>query len=242
MTVNTTKFTNWQDGRQPGAPFTECSPNLVVLGDFLAKRWGLVSLGCYGIRPTRDNAEAWSSHAFGAARDLRYQDPGPGREVLLAEILPWLIENSDELGIQAIHDYAGGRIWRSTRGDGKGAYWKDQPHSSTGMGQPWALWIHIEVHEAAWADSRSIEDKLAKPTVPAATLRPGDRGPQVAALFNWLRFFGFTKARNTPTVYKRATVRAVKRLQRKAGLAVDGRYGPRTAAAFQQIVDQVGAA
>jgi hypothetical protein len=237
MTVNTTRFTNWQDGRQPGPPWTTCSPNLVVLGDWMRKRWGLMDLGCYGIRPVR-GGEKWSSHAFGAGRDLRYANPGPGRDVLDNEILPWLIENSDEFGVQAIHDYATGRIWRSNRGDGKGAYWKDQPAAESGMGQPWAQWVHIEVTEESWGDARPVEDRLAGVIVPAPTLRVGDQGPVVAALFDWLRFFGFTKARKTPTVFGRSHERAVKRLQRRLGVApVDGRYGPLTAAAFQKHVD-----
>ena len=97
MTVNTTKFTNWQDGRQPGPPLTTCSPALVSIDAYLQKRWGGSNLGCLGSRAVRDG-NAWSSHAFGAARDWRYENPGPGRQVLLDEALPFLIEIRGKVG------------------------------------------------------------------------------------------------------------------------------------------------
>ena len=79
------------------------------------------------------------------------------------------------MGIQAIHDYKGGRIWRSTRFDGRGAYWLAQKPSSTGMGQSWAGWIHIEVHADAWFDPRSVEERIAGVVPPRPTLRRGDK-------------------------------------------------------------------
>jgi hypothetical protein len=239
VTVNTTKFTNWQDGRQPGPPFNSCSPNLVALNAYIDKRWGGMDLGCYGVRAVRDG-EKWSDHAFGAGRDRRYENPGPGRAVLLDEILPFLIDNSDELGIQAIHDYKGGSIWRSTRYDGKGAYWKDQPRSGA-MGASWAGWIHIAVHADAWFDGRSVEDKLAGRLVPAPTLRQGDKGPEVRWLYDYMQLLRFTR-RKPRNVFDRRLVGAVKRMQRKVGFKRadrDGVYGPRTAAAFRAYVQEI---
>jgi hypothetical protein len=238
VTVNDTEFTNWQDGRQPGPPLTTCSPALVSLDTYLQKRWGGSNLGCLGSRAVRGGS-TWSSHAFGAARDWRYENPGPGRAVLLDEVIPFLIANSAELGIQAIHDYKGGRIWRSNRGDGKGAYWKDQPKSSTGMGQTWAGWVHIEVHAKAWFDGRSVEDKLGGRIVPEATLAFGDKGPEVRWLYDYMQLLGFTK-RTPGNVFDRPLVWAVRRMQRKVGFKRadrDGVYDQWTAVAFQHYVE-----
>jgi hypothetical protein len=234
MTVNTSVFTDWQDGRQPGAPLDTCSPALQSLNVYMSKRWGGMDLGCYGRRPVRGGA-TWSSHSFGAARDWRYENPGPGRAILLDEVLPFLIEHSKELGIQAIHDYKGGRIWRSNRGDGKGAYWKDQPKSSSGMGQSWAGWIHIEVHQGAWFDGRSVEDKINQRLVPAPTLRQGARGPEVLWLAEYMQLLGFTRVTPQP-VFDRRLAAAVGRMQRKVGVKPDKVYGPSTAAAFERYV------
>jgi hypothetical protein len=237
VTVNTTEFTDWGDGRQPGPPFDRCSPNLVALDTYLRKRWGGMDLGCYALRPVR-GGQAWSDHAF-AARDWRYENPGPGRDVLLDEVLPFLIDNSAELGIQAIHDYKGGRIWRSTRYDGKGAYWKAQPTSSTGMGQSWAGWIHVAIHAKAWFDGRAVEDKLADRLVPAPTLRRGDKGPEVRWLYDYMHLLGFTR-RQPRNVYGTGLARAVRMMQRKVGFKRadrDGVYGPKTAAAFRRHVE-----
>jgi hypothetical protein len=206
---------------------------LVSINTYIDKRWGGQDLGCYGVRAVRDG-EKWSDHAFGAARDRRYVNPGPGRAVLLDEILPFLIEHSDELGIQAIHDYAGGRIWRSDRGDGKGAYWKDQPKSGA-MGASWAGWVHIAVHAGAWFDGRSVEDKIAGVLVPKPTLRLGDKGPEVLRLNEWLLLCKFTPSDPRPTFDRRTRV-GVKRMQRAVGFPRrdrDGVYGPKTAAAFE---------
>ncbi len=105
MTV-ASSFVSWNRGRTPGAPFTAASPNLLLLAAELRARWNLKNLGIYTVRPVRGGT-AWSSHAFGAALDAGYgiRHGGPGIEVLEAEILPWLIENSAELGIQRIHQY-----------------------------------------------------------------------------------------------------------------------------------------
>jgi len=235
VTVQTT-FTSWQDGRQPGPPFNHDSPNLVALRDYLLKRYGGQNLGCYGIRPVRLGS-AWSSHSFGAALDWRWANPGPGRDVLEQEILPWLIANSAELGIDAVHDYVGCRIWRSNRGDGLGAYWKPQPKDSAGMGQSWAQWLHIETTELAWGDARPVDAKVAAdPVLPKPTLRRGSTGPEVARLIDFLRFFGWAPNLPPGTTYTLRVARGVKRMQRAIGASVDGVYGPMAADALGKYV------
>lgn len=272
--VNTTKFTNWQDGRQPGQPWTSCSPNLQILGAFLIRWFGFSPLGCFGLRPVRGGA-SWSSHSFGAATDLRWYLTGavmsrtlrvwqsavdgkrdrtaraavralgflarrlPANDVLAArlvlenDVLPWLIANSAEMNIQAIHDYAGGRIWRSDRGDGQGAYWKVQPTSSSGMGQPWAQWIHLEVHADGWADARPIETRIdSRVFIPRPVLKLGSVGPEVVklrALLGWEQLPGGGKA---GAKFTRQVRRGVRELQRGLGVDDDGVWGPRTARAY----------
>ncbi len=232
MTVNTEYFTNYQDGRQPGAPFDKDSPNLMALNAYLLKRWGGLYLGCYGVRPVR-SGQAWSSHAFGAAIDWRYMNPGAGRAKLESEILPFLIDNSKELGIQAIHDYVGCRIWRSNRGDGQGAYWKTQTKDSAGMGQSWAGWLHIEVDAHFWGDARPVEEKLQKEVVvPAPTIKRGTAGPNVLQLSTELIFLGLCNGKPTKTCTL-TLERGIKRLQKKLRLTPDGVYGPATAARYK---------
>ena len=95
-------FVSWNRGRSPGAPYDKASPNLLVIAAELRARWNLKNLGIYTVRPVRGGT-AWSSHAFGAALDAGYgigasRHNGPGIDVVEAEILPWLISNSAELG------------------------------------------------------------------------------------------------------------------------------------------------
>ena len=148
MTV-ATAFSSWNRGREPGAPFTKASPNLLLLAAELRARWNLKNLGCYVVRPVRGGT-AWSSHAFGAAIDLGYGERhgGPGLAVVEAEILPWLIEHSAELGIQRIHLYQRTRYWEAGRG------WVNK---SPGAGNDW---IHVETHPDRWADITPIAQRL----------------------------------------------------------------------------------
>jgi hypothetical protein len=157
MAVNTTDFHNWQKaGAADKLRFRKASPNLVALRDFLLKRWGGKDIGIYGVRPIR-GGEAMSSHSFGAAMDWRYDNRKEGQAAIR-----WLIKNSKELGIQAIHDYYGGTIWRSVRSAPDKGGWKPaDPDPNTGMGQAWAKWLHIETTKTDWANSTPVEKRLA---------------------------------------------------------------------------------
>jgi hypothetical protein len=157
VTVNTTRFYNWQEAtKADGLRFRKSSPNLMVIKDYVMKRWQGQNLGCYGVRPIR-GGESMSSHSYGAAWDWRY----PTRKVGVT-VANWLVKNSEELGIQAIHDYAGGRIWRSVREGEKGGWKVQKPNPSTGMGQSWASWLHVETTKASWKTSTRVEDRLPK--------------------------------------------------------------------------------
>lgn len=157
MTVNTTDFYSWQNAN--GADrvrFRKASPNLLALKDYVMKRWGGKDIGLYGVRPIR-GGEAMSSHSFGAAWDWRYDTRKEGQAAIR-----WLIKNSKELGIQAIHDYYGCTIWRSVRNaPDKGGWKQAEPSPSSGMGQPWAKWLHIETTKNDWGNKKRVEDRLA---------------------------------------------------------------------------------
>lgn len=160
-------FANWSTSGLDWlkAPYNACSPNLVVIGAELDKRWpGGQNLGCHVDRTIRDG-ESISAHAYGAARDWRY--PAGSKDA----VIRWLIDNSAELGVQAIHDYAGCRIWRAGRttdvADAHGAWWKAQaPNTANGMGQAWADYLHVETHPARFGDTTPIDQRLAPPAPP----------------------------------------------------------------------------
>ena len=108
--------------------------------------------------------KAPSSHR-GAAFDWRYmaadgsKGPGPGRQALLREVLPFLLSHSLELNIQQVHDYVGCAIWKAERAGNSDGGWKTQPVGSQ-MGKPWAGWIHVEAGEWGWDDGRPVVVKL----------------------------------------------------------------------------------
>lgn len=254
MTVNKA-FYNWvTSGLEPGAaPYNRCAPALDSILNYLVATYGGKSLGCFGVKeiPGKDLP---SAHSFGAALDWRYKDPGPGRRKITSEVIPFLIENSKELEIQAIHDYFGSRIWRANRSGDDAGGWRDQPAStSTGMGQKWAHWLHLEVTRAGWADGRTVPEKLgiAPPPPPPSpfdpangkfgawpsrvnkpTIRRGANGDAVKYLQGVLR-----KCRYQVTVdgvFAAETDDRLRRFQRQNKLTVDGVCGPRTWAVIDE--------
>jgi len=201
-----TKFVSWQKAGEPGAPYDRPSPNLETLRAHLAGRWHLKYLGTYNVRRARGSM-AWSSHAFGAAVDLGFgaRHGGPGIDVLEAEILPWLIDNSAELGIQRIHHYQRSRYWEAGRG------WV---YKSPGAGNDW---IHVETTREAWADARPVTERLlgsspspsTAPTAPTPPKYPGR------------------------PVKRGSTGLNVRRIQLRLHLTADGKFGPQTEAAVR---------
>lgn len=165
-----TNFFNWATSGLPYSepPFEDCSPNLVQLRKYLRERWGGYSLGCEGDRPIREGT-AISSHAFGAAEDWRYTPVVSGskdvpRHVAIGEVLPFVINHSAELHIDAIHDYFGDRIWRAGRtpytADAHTSWWKQQNGNGSGMGETWATYFHFETNYDGWGDATAIVDRL----------------------------------------------------------------------------------
>lgn len=144
------------------APYNACAPNLRVIRDELNARFGVgVDLGCHVDRSIRDGS-AISDHAYGAALDWRYPDDTKD------DVIAWLIDNSAELHVDAIHDYVGCRIWRAGRTkyvtDAHTLWWRAQtPNPNNGMGQAWAAYLHIATNRAGFADTTPIPDRFPPP-------------------------------------------------------------------------------
>lgn len=254
MTVSR-EFFNWgHSDLPPGkAPYNKCAPALTAINKYLTDRYGGQSLGCFNVRDIKGTSVP-STHSWGAARDWRYADPGPGRRVAEREIIPFLINNSAELGIQAIHDYLKSRIWRASWVSNTSDGWQDiKPDPAKGMGASWATYIHIEVNQRQWADGRSVEEKVGETPEPPkpqpfapkhgkfgdypyrkkSVLRLGSQGDEVRYVQGVM-----DKDRIQTSVdgdYGRLTDRSVRRFQQRHKLKVDGIVGPST----WSVVDQL---
>jgi hypothetical protein len=216
-------YTPWTS-LQPAAPHTTCSPNLLALRDHLLATYGGQFLGCYNPRPIRGGT-AWSSHAFGAAIDWGYGErhKGPGRQVMLEQVLPWLIANAQLLGVQQIHDYGGNRYWQNYRG------WIMRP---PGQGPNDSL--HIETDAKSWALNTSISARLKPETAaslnkPPRTLKRGSTGVEVKRLQTELATLGYYLL-NIDGKFGPRTEEALKAYQAANGLKVDGLFGPKSRA------------
>jgi peptidoglycan hydrolase-like protein with peptidoglycan-binding domain len=220
---------------------------------FLRDRWGGKNLGILSVppRPMRGGSQP-SLHCWGMALDWSWE--GPGRAAA-DEVIEFLLANTGPLAIQAVHDYEQCRYWKSYSG------WKSATKSSsTGFGQPWARWLHVERTWGAANDARTIDEALRAgggqaPTdtgtststtsaspLPDPTIRPGAQGANVSLLQDFLRTHGFADFARSDGEYGPRTTQAVQNAQTDfAGKgwyapAVDGEYGPGTHAAAVKLV------
>lgn len=152
-------FYDWQRLGPPMALPAGCSPNLQVIRREFVVRRGMASLGCRDAAATSDSGGI-STHRW-AALDLSTLPLT--RSEVVDWLCPFIVGWSEELGVQALHDYVGQRIWRAGRTndvrEACNAWWRAQPKSKSGMGQPWATWIHLEVRPDRWFDNRSFADR-----------------------------------------------------------------------------------
>lgn len=227
-------FYNWQGGLQPGAPYTYTSPNLKAVRDELGKRFGGTYLGGYGVRTIRDG-EPWSSHAFGAAIDWRIDDA-----TTRGNAIGWLVANFDVLGVQAVHDYVGCRIWRAHRypGQDPATWWRPQvASSSNGMGQAWAVWLHIETDRTNWANATPVASRLTTPApAPTVTFDPA-RG--IWGLYPLNTAKATVRQTDSPVTREVADLvrylQGVLRLKASQPVTIDGDFGPQTATAVRNV-------
>ena len=120
---------------------------------FLSGRWGGKNLGILSVppRPMRGGSQP-SLHCWGMALDWSWESPG---RAAADEVIEFLLANTGPLAIQAVHDYERCRYWKSYNG------WNTATKSSsTGFGQSWARWLHVERTWAAANDARSIDEAL----------------------------------------------------------------------------------
>lgn len=255
MTVATTGHFNWSAKPEDPA-YDRCSPNLLLIRAEMQARWHLANLGCYGERSIR-GGEALSAHSHGAADDNRYQDvPGnpkyqglAGRDVAVAEIMPWLVANSLELHISAIHDYVGARIWHPENG------WHPASKNSAGryndpnMGGAMNGWLHVEPTLAGWSDSTPIALRLSDlhpPTTPPSaggkfvhqTVKKGDTNADVYALQVILRKGAGQREVLVTGTFDAATEQALRNVQSVNHLTADGVAGPKTWTQLDIIANQ----
>ena len=199
-----------------------------------AVAWGGADLGILAKPPRAVRAgDTPSLHNWGMAWDWRWQDPGPGRQVA-DEVIEFCLTNAERLGIQAVHDYQGTRFWKSYAGWRPGT-----PNPNTGMGQPWAQWLHIERtwhsanlatsieallgggSAAAPADTARVQVPTSPPdsdgtqqtVLPAGPLRRGSVGADVGRLQDFLRQFGFAEFSRSDGVFGPRTEAAVIKAQ-----------------------------
>ena len=235
------------------APPPRAPVGMTVLRDHVMSRWGGANLGILAQppRPVRAGSSP-SLHNWGMAWDWRWHGPGPGRDAA-DDVIAFCIDNSAQLGVQAVHDYERCRYWKSYAG------WRDgTPNPETGMGQPWAQWLHIERTWRAANLPTSIEATLAGadtstpletelPLLPDGPLRRGSAGSDVGRVQDFLRMFGYADFSRSDGVFGPRTETAVRAAQEDfAGrswytVALDGIWGPKTNAAAARLLSSVSA-
>jgi hypothetical protein len=197
--------------------FNRASPNLEQLAKYAKATWAMTNDGIYNKRPIRGGT-AWSSHAYGAAVDLRYTKQDHVETV----VIPWLIANAPLLGIQRIHHYRRQRYWEAGKG------WVER---SPGQGDNW---IHVETHPDRWHDSTPIQSRLngsqtapaapsapTSPKYPGKPLKRGSKGQAVQAIQTALRIAADGN-------FGPQTETKIKEYQASKGLLADGVVGPKT--------------
>lgn len=228
-----------------------------ILRQYVIGRWSGSDLGILALPPRTIRAGTSASmHNWGMAWDWRWADPGPGRKAA-DEVIEWAIAQSARLGIQAVHDYVNARYWKNYAG------WRTATSSaSTGFGQPWSQWLHIE---RTW-DAANSSDPIdaAQKAAPVATpapaaaapgaapakfqgvlptgpLKQGDSGADVARMQDFLRARGFADFTVSDGQFGPRTSAAVRAAQTAFAAqgfytkAIDGIWGPLTAAAAAQF-------
>jgi hypothetical protein len=197
--------------------FNRASPNLEQLAKYAKTTWAMANDGIYNKRPIRGGT-AWSSHAYGAAVDLRYSKQDDVETV----VIPWLIANAPALGIQRIHHYRRQRYWEAGKG------WVER---SPGQGDNW---IHVETHPDRWHDSTPVQSRLngsqtapaapsapTSPKYPGKPLKRGSKGQAVQAIQTALKIAADGN-------FGPQTETKVKEYQASKSLLADGVVGPKT--------------
>lgn len=197
-------FYSWQSrpfASMGVAPYNHFSPNLALVAGFAREKFGATGGSGYVVRATKNssaNASTTpSSHGFGSAWDGTIRDDAQRARLIsfmLSEVTavvkrdmtgkwvpcaPYKTRIYDLFGIQAIHDYAGCRIWRvgRTTSANPNDWWKHQTPDRAGMGQSWAKWLHIETTPDRWEDTTPIAARLTGIGLPTSSPAPSPSVP-----------------------------------------------------------------
>lgn len=151
-------------------PAGHAQPGLQALMAYLTAHYGGSNNGIYVNRAMRGSGSP-SLHRDGRALDWLQPD-----DAKRAAGAAFCVENAEALQVQAVHRYKEGLAWRPDKG------WHRVASDSTGWGQPWANWIHVERNLTGSKDARTIDEILhvhanpAKPDPPAPITSTPIRG------------------------------------------------------------------
>lgn len=251
---------------QRGIPFaTRELPGLQQLLAYLRGRWGGKKYGIWVVREIRGGGSP-SLHSWSMAVDWFY---GTDRKAA-DEVLDWAVQHADVLGIQGIHDYVNGQIWRCTKG------WYAAQRTTPDFYKPTSTWLHIERNWqhtqlatpiAELIGERALtSEPTARPTSTASTpAAPGgpaglptiklyhdagsgfsSTGTEVVAVQDFLLFTKFASFTRSDGEYGPKTASSVLAAQtrfKEMGLytdALDGIWGKHTAAAAEEYLKRSG--
>lgn len=137
---------NWQEHPELNDQYNQLSPHLQAFERWTTKNYGGTVAGDYEERSITGGGPP-SSHAFGAAFDWKPTSRDEG-----LSLVQKVIENPSAFGIQAVHDYEGGRIWhadRAAEGGSVEAGWKPYDFPP---GDASDTHFHFEVDRNSWDD------------------------------------------------------------------------------------------
>ncbi len=198
-----TPYYNWRtSGHDPNnSQFDRLSPNLQALRAYLVDVENFVSLtGTNTVRRNVRGGSSTSVHSWGAAWDGRYAGniADDGANTKRERLSEWLLDNYELLGIMAVHDYAGARIWRRGRtlSSNPDHWWR--PSTGTFMGESWATYFHIETD----FDHYHLDTPIAERFIHAVQPTPpeDDMAAPTPTTDKLLRLTGFITVRPDGTI------------------------------------------
>jgi murein L,D-transpeptidase YcbB/YkuD len=104
-------------------------------------------------------------------------------------------------------------------------------------GKPAAISTLSQTATTQTTTAKTTTARTSQVPAPSATLKPGDKGTQVAVLQGALAKLGFSSGK-ADGVYGPATTSAVKQFQQSAGLTADGIVGPATLRALGRALNK----
>ncbi len=168
-------------GNKDGVSPVGAKPGLNEFVRLAQKRWGFSNLGTFSNRRMNNaaakadptNPKYLSVHATGRACDLGYKNRAAAEQAWA-----WLLEHSEVLEIEEIHDYAykwpgqdpkdktaWGAGYRCSRGPGLAGV--KIYNSKENAGTPGGLWLHVELSPAMANDPKRFKDAWMSIPAPA---------------------------------------------------------------------------